>query len=99
MSGSGASVFAEFASRADAESILEKLAQEYAGSIDGYPIRGFAARGPEKHPQHHLAASCRRVEIIGESPSWLRPRILIKPCVVSNPSSPPPFLHEFITTL
>src|SRR3546814_14814135 len=55
MSGSGSSVFAEFASRAEAESILEKLAQEYAGTIDEYPIRGFAASGMEKHPLHHLA--------------------------------------------
>lgn len=56
MSGSGASVFAEFASRAEAESVLEKLAQEHAGLIDGRPIKGFMAHGLEKHPLYHLAA-------------------------------------------
>ena len=56
MSGSGASVFAEFASRTEAESVLETLAREYAGSIAGHPVKGFVAHGLEKHPLHHLAA-------------------------------------------
>lgn len=56
MSGSGASVFAEFASRSEAESVLEKLAREQAESIDGHRVKGFLAGGLEKHPLYHLAA-------------------------------------------
>lgn len=55
MSGSGASVFAEFASRAEAESVLEKLAQENAGLSVDIPVAGFLAHGLEKHPLYHLA--------------------------------------------
>ena len=55
MSGSGASVFAEFATRAEAESVLAKLAQENAGKIAGKPVAGFLAQGLDKHPLYHLA--------------------------------------------
>lgn len=55
MSGSGASVFAEFASRAEAESVLANLAQENAGKIAGIPVSGFLAQGLDKHPLYHLA--------------------------------------------
>ena len=56
MSGSGASIFAEFASRADAESVLEKLAEENAGLSADLPVAGFLAHGLEKHPLYELTA-------------------------------------------
>jgi 4-diphosphocytidyl-2C-methyl-D-erythritol kinase len=54
MSGSGASVFAEFAGRAEAESVLEKLAQENAGLSSDIPVAGFLAHGLDKHPLYDL---------------------------------------------
>lgn len=56
MSGSGASVFAEFASRAEAEAVLEKLAEENAGLSAEVSVAGFLAHGLNKHPLYHLAA-------------------------------------------
>lgn len=44
MSGSGASVFAEFGSSAEAESVLARLKQEMP------EISGFAAQGLDRHP-------------------------------------------------
>jgi 4-diphosphocytidyl-2-C-methyl-D-erythritol kinase len=55
MSGSGASVFAEFAGRAEAESVLERLAQENAGLSSDIPVAGFLAPGLDQHPLYHLA--------------------------------------------
>ena len=56
MSGSGASVFAEFNSRAEAASVLEKLARENAGLAADSPVAGFLAHGLDKHPLYDLAA-------------------------------------------
>ncbi|HZV60890.1 MAG TPA: 4-(cytidine 5'-diphospho)-2-C-methyl-D-erythritol kinase [Methylophilaceae bacterium] len=55
MSGSGASVFAEFASHAEAESVLDKLAEENAGLPMDAPVAGFVAHGLNRHPLYDLA--------------------------------------------
>ncbi|HEX5538901.1 MAG TPA: 4-(cytidine 5'-diphospho)-2-C-methyl-D-erythritol kinase [Methylophilaceae bacterium] len=52
MSGSGASVFASFESREQAELILSKALQE----IEAQPITGFVARGLKQHPLYDFAA-------------------------------------------
>jgi 4-diphosphocytidyl-2-C-methyl-D-erythritol kinase len=46
MSGSGACVFAEFATRAQAEAVLAQLPKE---------LRGWVAAGLDSHPLHALA--------------------------------------------
>ena len=51
MSGSGASVFAECASRQEAEWLLDKAGRE----IGTQPIAGFVAEGLEQHPLHGYA--------------------------------------------
>lgn len=48
MSGSGASVFAECASRQEAEQLLDKAKREIATQ----PMTGFVAQGLERHPLH-----------------------------------------------
>ena len=74
MTGSGASVFAAFGRRA-----------RRARSQRGFPGRGAASR-----PRTGPASACSRIVAgrIGESPSWLRHRILIPAFEGSNPSSP-----------
>jgi 4-diphosphocytidyl-2-C-methyl-D-erythritol kinase len=52
MSGSGASVFAEFASQEQAELILSKALRE----IEVQPVTGFVARGLQQHPLYSFAA-------------------------------------------
>lgn len=51
MSGSGASVFAEFETEAEAVSILQAVPQ----IIEGYPVKKFMASGLERHPLYALA--------------------------------------------
>ena len=56
MSGSGASVFAEFESQAEAELVLAKMSQDKEiQHIAGCPISGFLARGLDKHPLYNFA--------------------------------------------
>lgn len=52
MSGSGASVFAAFDSREEAERILRRALQE----IDAQPVKAFVARSLEQHPLYSFAA-------------------------------------------
>ena len=91
MTGSGASVFAAFRSKAEAEMAQAKLPASWKStvteSLDSHPplrfrvvkfcFAGFVLRCPAR-----LKVS------VGESPSWLRHWILIPACEGSNPSSP-----------
>jgi 4-diphosphocytidyl-2-C-methyl-D-erythritol kinase len=47
MTGSGACVFAEFATEAEAKAVLQKLPEN---------MRGFVARGLQQHPLRDFAA-------------------------------------------
>ena len=47
MTGSGACVFAEFATRAEAEAVAEAARSALPGKIDG-----FVTQGLDRHPLH-----------------------------------------------
>ena len=56
MSGSGASVFAEFESQAQAESVLAKVVNDgNPQQIAGFQVSGFRARGLDQHPLYNFA--------------------------------------------
>jgi hypothetical protein len=86
MTGSGASVFAAFRNRDEAEAAQAKLPSEW-NSKPGYTstlrfrVIGFASSsGPTRSVKLKVS--------VGESPSWLRHRILIPAFEGSSPSSP-----------